>query len=52
MTFEVLCLIAGQEAGDAAWEAWLCNRPMTWLSTPACWQFWSASAIEHAKAKR
>jgi len=30
-TLEVLALIAGQAASDAAWEAWLCNRPMTWL---------------------
>ena len=31
MTLEVLCLIAGQDAADAAWDAWLCGRPMSWL---------------------
>ena len=32
MTLEVLCLIAGQAASDAAREAWLCGRPMTWIA--------------------
>lgn len=32
MTIEILCLIADQEASNAAWEAWLCNRPMSWLT--------------------
>lgn len=31
MTFEVLCLIAAQEAQNAAWVAWLSNTPMSWL---------------------
>ena len=32
MTLEVLCLICAQEAGNAAWEAFLCGRPMTWVA--------------------
>ena len=51
MTLDVLCLIAGQEAADAAWEAWLCNRPMTWLSMPQCWEFWAARAVDAAKVQ-
>ena len=31
MTAEVLALICAQEASYAAWEAFLANRPMTWL---------------------
>ena len=31
MTAEVLALICAQEASNAAWEALLCGRPMTWL---------------------
>lgn len=31
-SLEVLCLIAQQEASNAAWEAWLCNVPMSWIS--------------------
>lgn len=49
MTLEVLCLIAGQEASDAAWEAWLCNRPMTWLATPQCWEFAATALTERAR---
>ena len=28
---DVLALICAQAAQDAAWAAWLCNRPMSWL---------------------
>lgn len=28
----VLCLNAQQQASDAAWAAWLCNVPMTWIA--------------------
>ena len=31
MTLEVLCLICAQEANFAAFEAFLADRPMSWL---------------------
>lgn len=31
-TLEVLCLICQQEASFAAWEAFLTDRPMTWIA--------------------
>lgn len=31
MTPAVLALICAQAAQDAAWEAWLADRPMSWL---------------------
>jgi hypothetical protein len=29
--FIVLCYVCQQEANDAAWEAHLADRPMSWL---------------------
>jgi hypothetical protein len=28
----VLCLNARQQAQNAAWQAWLANTPMTWIT--------------------
>lgn len=33
MSPAVLALICQQAAQDAAWEAFLCDRPMTWWRT-------------------
>ena len=32
MTPEVLALICAHEASYAAWEAFLANRPLTWIA--------------------
>ena len=48
-SLKVLCLICAQEASNAAWEAHLADRPMTWLHMPRCWEFWTAAAVERAK---
>jgi hypothetical protein len=29
--WQVLCYVCQQEAGNAAWEAMLADRPMTWV---------------------
>jgi hypothetical protein len=31
MSPAVLALVCQQAAQDAAWQAWLADRPMTWL---------------------
>jgi len=31
VSFTVLCWVCQQEANDAAWEAHLADRPMSWL---------------------